>query len=84
MNNALIDLMVGLSFYLLPYLTGRIFVKKIVQAWILGALIWFVIYFVVAGPGTFNINFNAGDSAEASWQRYQNNFYSQSNCGYYR
>src|ERR1035437_8141594 len=49
MNNALIDLMVGLSFYLLPYLTGRIFVKKIVQAWILGALIWFVIYFVVAG-----------------------------------
>src|ERR1035437_2946344 len=53
MNNALIDLMVGLSFYLLPYLTGRIFVKKIVQAWILGALIWFLIYFVVVGVNVF-------------------------------
>jgi hypothetical protein len=45
----LIDLIASLSFYFIPYLTGRIFVKKIIQSWILGALIWFVIYFVLLG-----------------------------------
>jgi hypothetical protein len=49
MNNMFIDLIAGLSIYIIPYLTGRIFVKKIVQAWILGALIWFIIYFAASG-----------------------------------
>ncbi len=49
MNNMLIDLIAGLSFYILPYLAGRIFVRKVIQAWILGALLWFVIYFVIFG-----------------------------------
>jgi hypothetical protein len=52
MNNALLDLVVSLSFYILPYLAGRIFVKKIIQSWILGALIWFGIYFVIVGVNT--------------------------------
>src|ERR1035437_8363914 len=53
MNNMFIDLIISLSFYLLPYLTGRIFVRKVIQAWILGALIWFLIYFVVVGVNVF-------------------------------
>jgi hypothetical protein len=53
MNNMLFDLLAGLSFYIVPYLTGRIFVKKTVQAWILGALAWFIIYFAVFGAGIF-------------------------------
>ena len=43
----LIDLFASLSFYLIPYLTGRFFTKRIAQAWILGALIWFIVYFLV-------------------------------------
>jgi hypothetical protein len=38
------DLFASLIFYLLPYLTGRLFTKKIFYAWILGALSWFAIY----------------------------------------
>ena len=52
MNNMLIDLIAALSFYIVPYLTGRIFVKKTIQAWILGALVWFIIYFAVFGVNT--------------------------------
>lgn len=44
-----IDLLASLSFYIIPFLTGRLFVKKIVRAWIIGALIWFILYFLVAG-----------------------------------
>ncbi len=41
----LIDFFVSLSFYIIPYLTGRFFTKKIFLAWIVGAFLWFAIYF---------------------------------------
>lgn len=44
----IIDFFAALSFYFVPYLTGRFFVKKIVQAWILGAFIWFIFYFLLS------------------------------------
>jgi len=45
----IIDFFAGLSFYVIPYLTGRFFTKKIFQAWILGAFLWFIAYFLIAG-----------------------------------
>ena len=47
MNNLILDLIASLSFYFIPYLTGRLLVKKPVQAWIIGALAWFITYFAV-------------------------------------
>ena len=44
----IIDFFASLSFYFIPYLTGRFFTKKIVQAWIMGAFIWFILYFLLA------------------------------------
>ncbi len=43
----ILDFFASLSFYIIPYLTGRLFVKRTVQAWILGALLWFLAYFFV-------------------------------------
>lgn len=43
----IIDLVTSISFYLIPYLTGRFFTKNVVKAWILGALLWLVLYFVI-------------------------------------
>ncbi|MBI2049686.1 hypothetical protein HYT32_02160 [Candidatus Roizmanbacteria bacterium] len=54
----LIDFFASLSFYIIPYLTGRLFVKRTFQAWILGALLWFVAYFLVSGIlGVLKINY---------------------------
>ena len=43
----LIDFFASLSFYIIPYLTGRFFTKKVFLAWIVGAFLWFAIYFSV-------------------------------------
>ncbi len=45
----IIDFLASLSFYVIPYLTGRFFTKKIFKAWILGAFLWFIAYFLIAG-----------------------------------
>ena len=45
----IIDFLASLSFYVIPYLAGRFFTKKIFQAWILGAFLWFIAYFLIAG-----------------------------------
>ncbi len=45
----IIDFFAGLSFYAIPYLAGRFFTKKIFQAWILGAFLWFITYFLITG-----------------------------------
>lgn len=42
----LIDFFASLTFYLIPYLTGRLIVKSIIQSWIIGCLVWFGIYFL--------------------------------------
>ena len=65
MNNSLIDLLAGLSFYVVPYLTGRIFVKKTVPAWVLGALIWFILYFVLFMAGSI-LHFDFQSAVKAS------------------
>ena len=43
----LIDFIASLTFYIIPYLTGRFFTKSVIQAWVLGALLWFVLFFIV-------------------------------------
>ncbi|MCL5010581.1 MAG: hypothetical protein M1289_03170 [Patescibacteria group bacterium] len=53
----LIDFFAGLSFYIIPYLTGRFFTKKIFQAWVIGAFWWFILYFTIhAILGILKIN----------------------------
>jgi len=49
----IIDFFASLSFYLVPYLTGRFFTKKIVPAWIMGSLFWFIFYFLLIGIFSF-------------------------------
>lgn len=43
----IIDFFASLSFYLLPYLTGRFFSKNPTAAWILGAVLWLGLFFLV-------------------------------------
>ena len=43
----LIDFFASLSFFIIPYLTGRFFSKKIFQSFVIGIFLWFLIYFVV-------------------------------------
>ncbi len=45
----IIDFFASISFYLIPFLTGSFFTRKIVKAWIFGALIWFGLYFLIFG-----------------------------------
>ena len=45
----LIDFFASLSFYIIPYLTGRFFTKKTFLAWALGAFLWFAAFFVIQG-----------------------------------
>ncbi|MDP3988088.1 MAG: hypothetical protein Q8P80_02995 [Candidatus Levybacteria bacterium] len=42
-----IDFLAGLSFYLIPFLTGRLFTKRIFFAYIYGVFFWFGFYFVL-------------------------------------
>lgn len=41
------DLLASLTFYLVPYFTGRFFSKNPIQAWILGSVIWLVLFFLL-------------------------------------
>jgi len=49
----IIDFFASFSFYLIPYLTGRIFTRKHVPAWIIGSLFWFIFYFLLVGVYKF-------------------------------
>src|SRR3990170_5643160 len=42
-----LDFLASISFYAIPYLTGRFLSKNIIQAWIIGALLWFVALFIL-------------------------------------
>ncbi len=44
----LTDFFAAISFYLIPYLTGRFFTRKTFLAWIIGAFLWFPLYFIVS------------------------------------
>ncbi|MBI4097744.1 MAG: hypothetical protein HY426_01785 [Candidatus Levybacteria bacterium] len=44
----IIDFLASLSFYFLPYLTGRFFSKNPIQSWMLGALSWLALFFLVS------------------------------------
>lgn len=44
----LIDFLASLSFYVIPYLTGRFFTKKTIQAFVLGSFLWFIIFFLTS------------------------------------
>lgn len=52
------DFLASLSFYFIPYLTGRFFTKNPIQAWILGAFLWFIAFLAVGGSIDL---FNKGD-----------------------
>lgn len=52
----IIDFIAAFSFWLIPYLTGRLFTKGILQSFSLGSLMWFAVYFAVSGlTNRFNI-----------------------------
>lgn len=53
----IIDFFASISFYLIPFLTGSFFTKKVIKAWIIGALIWFVLYFLTFGL-VLSVNIN--------------------------
>ncbi len=54
----IIDFLASLSFYFIPYLTGRFFTKNPIAAWILGAFLWFIAFLAVGWGMEF---FNKGD-----------------------
>lgn len=44
----ILDLLASLSFYAVPFLTGRLITKKISSAFAIGALFWFIIFFFLS------------------------------------
>lgn len=55
----IIDFFASLSFYIIPYLIGRLFTKNIVISWLLGAFSLFIIFFALFGVTIlFKINFS--------------------------
>lgn len=48
-----IDFLASLSFYFIPFLLGRLFLRRTIQAYALGLLILYIIYFIVAGTVNF-------------------------------
>lgn len=55
-----IDFFASLSFYFIPYLTGRFFTKNFFYAYMLGALIWFILFFSINSLISFlpSLNFS--------------------------
>lgn len=43
-----IDFLASISFYVIPYLTGRLFTVRFFYAYMLGALFWFFSYFIAS------------------------------------
>lgn len=55
----IIDFFTSILFYLTPYLAGRLFTKKIVQAYLLGIILLFVIFFASKEISLlFNVDFS--------------------------
>lgn len=42
------DFFISFSFFLVPYLTGRLFTQRTVFAWIAGVLTWFILFFPIS------------------------------------